>query len=279
MRQRIGSALVIVWLGLCWTSHAVSWQTIAHYQIGVEAEADAARRYQMLPDSWPSHGSLWKGFAITPWFAWTHGMQLTGRTDTVPNVPRDPKDQREPGQAMYELYKAGASGLEAYETALGFLTHDAQDKEVHYRFFRGGSKAAWKEEHQIKEAWADCMIYIGKMNGEFDEKTGKPKHLPPIENHGNAQVIAQAQERFIQSGFSTDKDQQVTITQETVAAIEQRMREAEADSKTYLGEFDWQTCKSFRRYVLNYDWTLDELDEYYTKAVNRTKDVAKKFPK
>jgi len=49
MRQRIGSALVIVWLGLCWTSHAVSWQTIAHYQIGVEAEADAARRYQMLP--------------------------------------------------------------------------------------------------------------------------------------------------------------------------------------------------------------------------------------
>lgn len=278
MRRRIGSAIAMVLLSLCSPSTAVPWQTIAHYQIGVEAGADTGRRYQMLPDSWPSHGSLWSGYAVTKWFAWTHAMLLTGRTDGVPNVPQDPKDHREPGQAMYELYKAGGHGPNAYETALGFLTHDAQDKEVHYRFFRGGSKAAWKEEHQIKEAWADCMIYIGKMDGQFDE-SGKPKNLPPIQNRGNAALIAEAQDRFIQSGLSTEKDQTVTIDRETVAAIEQRMQGAEADSIAYLADFDQRKCLSYGRYVLNYDWTLDELDEYYMKAVKRTKDIVAKFPK
>ena len=135
-----------------------------------------------------------------------------------------------------------------------------------------------REEHQIKEAWADCMIYISKMNGKFDGN-GKPQNLPPVENHGHAGLISQAQDRFIQSGFSTEKDKKITIEQETVAAIEKRLRDAEADTKTYLDEFDFPTCMSFSKYVQNYDWTLDELEEYYTKAVDKTKDIVKRFPK
>lgn len=278
MSRKIGSAIAVVLLSVCWPYQAVSWQVIAHYQIGVEAGADLDRRYQLLPDSWPSHGSVWKAYAITKWFAWTHALQLTGRTETVPNVPRDPNDNRDPGEAMYQLYKSGTNGPNAYETALGFLTHNAQDKEVHYRFFRGGSKAAWKEEHQIKEAWADCMIYIIQMKGQFDNN-GKPKNLPPVENRGHADLISHAQDRFIQSGLSTEKDEIITIEQESVAAIEKRLRDAEADSKTYLAEFDLPTCLSFDKYVLNYNWTLDELEEYYTKSVDKTKDIVKRFPR
>ena len=68
MGLRIGSAIAVALLIICWPYRAISWQVIAHYQIGLEAGADLDRRFQMLPDSWPSHGGMWKGYEITKWF-------------------------------------------------------------------------------------------------------------------------------------------------------------------------------------------------------------------
>lgn len=259
---------------------AKSWQAITHYQLGVEAGVDSNRQFQMLPDSWPSHGSIFKLFEITEWFAWSHAVQRTGRTDGVQNVPIYPNDDRNPGEVMYKLYKQGqAAGSYPYETALGFLTHNAQDRQVHYAYFRGGSRAAWVEEHQYKENWADCWIYRIKLNGTFDER-GRPLNLPIIQNIGNATLISKAQADFVASGRSTDSDQMVTLPKtETEQEIQTRMSDAEKETREYLDDFDETKCDALAKYAKNYAWTLDELKDYYSKSLNETSSTLRAHPR
>jgi hypothetical protein len=133
--------LVLVVVGSLLPAGAVSaWEAIAHYQIGVDSGIDKLGRYQNLPDSWPSHGGFWTAWGITEWFAWSHSVQLTGRTGQIPNQPIDASHMWRAGNMMYDLYRRGmVTGPDVYETALGFLTHLAQDQVVHYGYFRGGS--------------------------------------------------------------------------------------------------------------------------------------------
>lgn len=254
-----------------------SWQVIAHYQLGVEAGIDPDRSYQMLPDSWPSHGGLWDLYDITEWFAWSHAVELTGKTDWVPNVPRTRIARNDPGQDMYNLYiKGNQSTKGTYETALGFLTHNAQDKAVHYDYFRGGSKAAWKEEHQDKEIWADCWIFQQKI-GMFDSD-GNPQGLPEIHNTGQPEIIAAAQQVFRKTGSSLASHEKLALPMESVADIRQRILETEQMSIKYLADFSERLCIEKERWALNYDWTLDKLQDAYEKALKATKQVKEKFP-
>jgi hypothetical protein len=274
-------AVSIASLILCLGGLAEAWEAITHYQLGVQSKADVAGRFQNLPDSWPSHRGLAKLYEITEWFAWSHAVQRTGRTSGVPNVPIYPNDKRNPGEVMYQLYKGGApiSGAYVYETALGFLSHNAQDRQVHYKYFRGGSRAAWVEEHEKKEQWADCWIYQIVMNGAFD-KEDRPLNLPRIENRGNSALISEAQGKFIASGLSTDRGGRVTLPKrESVVEVDERLLETERAVQTYLGDFDAQHCRALEKWAVNYAWTLDELEEYYGKSLDATRKVLTDFPK
>ena len=254
-----------------------SWQVIAHYQLGVDAGVDPTRSYQMLPDSWPSHEPLWKLLQITEWFAWSHAVVLTGTTSMVPNVPALSKDRRDPGQDMYDIYmNSSHPTTEAYETALGFLTHNAQDKAVHYDYFRGGSRAALKEEHQDMEIWADCWIFEQKI-GTFDQD-GNPQGLPDIRNVGQAELIESAEQAFRRTGNSLARHEKVYLPKESAAEIRQRLQDTERMSKQYLANFSERLCIEKYRWAVNYNWTLDKLEEYYGKAYEATRRTRDKFP-
>lgn len=275
IRNVVQKVFLAVCLCLSVQSPSWSWQVITHYQLGVEAGADPQRQFQMLPDSWPSHGNFLTAFKITEWFAWTHAVQRTGRTAGVPNVPKYPDDGRNPGEEMYRLYKGYTSWGWAYETAIGFLGHNAQDRQVHYRYFRGGSRAAWVEEHKYKEEWADCWIFQIKMNGKFDGK-GRPLDMPNILNDGNGGLISKAQENFRKSNRSTHSVRQETLPkQETISEIRTRLKRALREYNQYLSNFNKERCESLAKYAINYDWTLDELEERYSlslAATHRTMD-------
>lgn len=269
----------VVFVFLC-GDVAQPWEAITHFQLGVESGIDASGSFQNLPDSWPSHGNIFTLYGITEWFAWSHGVQLTGRSSVVPNVPRYPKDNRNPGEDLYRLYKTGTvAGSNVYETAIGFLGHVFQDRQVHYRYFRGGSRSTWVEEHQKKEQWADCMIYLIKLNGKFNDQ-GHPLNLPNIENKANSPLVSEGQKIFMASGLSVDSDENITLPKrETSAEIESRLSGTKAAIRDYLNNFDKWHCQGFAKYVKNYDWTLDELEEYYKKSLDITRNVVLEFPR
>lgn len=283
----VGSLLL---LNLLWGAPDVhAWEAVAHYVIGIEAGADANGRFQNLPDSWPSHNGFTGLWGITEWFAWSHSVQLTGRTNMVPNQPVDASNKWSAGRAMYEIYTRGVvTGPAVFETALGFLTHNAQDRVVHYRYFRGGSSTNWTEEHRDKEQWADCVIYMlraKKHNGTdgFDHE-GKPDPslLPAIQNDGNADLIVQAQAEFVKSGLSIEEGSPASIHVETVDAVRQRMRKVEAELTKYVQRFRRSSCLRLWKLGKRYNWNVDAVDglrEYFDKAVQATQDVAKQFPR
>jgi hypothetical protein len=259
---------------------AGAWQIITHYQLGVESGLDPTGSFQNLPDSWPSHDGVWKLYQISEWFAWSHGVLRNGRTSGVPNLPVYPSSDQDPGKVIYKLYRAGGlkGGFE-YDTAMGFLAHNAQDRQVHYRYFRGGSKAAWREEHEWKEIWADCWIYRIRMGGKFDVE-GRPLNLPNIDNRGNPGLISRAQSEFIASGLSTDAGSTVALPgPEVVKTIDGRISNHRKEISDYLrNTFNLAYCNSLGKWARNYDWNLDELEEYYFKSLNATKGLLAGFP-
>lgn len=261
-----------------------SWEAIAHYQLGVEAGGKRFGSFQNLADSWPSHAG-WSGlWGITEWFAWSHAVQRTGRTDGIPNQPVDAIAQWDAGKTMYLFYKRGGiNGPEAYETALGFLMHLAQDQRVHYRYFRGGSIPNWIEEHRYKEQWADCLVYQlavyrGGAGDDGFDKDGRPLKLPLVENRGNAKLIARAQQEFVASGLSTDLDEQVTIQPEDVGQITKRMGDHQAAIRKYLRGVSRAHCDQFKRLARRYNWNTAELREYYERSLAATRQILQAFP-
>jgi hypothetical protein len=267
--------LAIVLLGLPAT--VGSWQVLTHYQLGVEAGVDPERSYQMLPDSWPSHEPWYGWFQVTDWFAWSHAVLLTGTTQTVPNVPDIDVTRSDPGKDMYEIYKNEPTHpKEMYDTALGFLTHNAQDKAVHYEFFRGGSVAAWKEEHQYKELWSDCWIFQNKI-GKFDDK-GRPQNLPKIKNIGDSKLIELAEVAFRKTGKSLDRYTKTYLPIESAAEISGRLQWGEKESLKYFSKFSERGCLDMNRWAVNYNWHQDKLEDAYKNALKATIQVKKKFP-
>jgi hypothetical protein len=110
--------LLVILLLFAFVASAQSWEALTHYQLGIESSIDPNGSFQNLPDSWPSHRDIWKWFEITEWFAWSHGVQRTGRTTTIPNVPAYPTDMRNPGEDLYRIYKNNpAAPATLYNTA------------------------------------------------------------------------------------------------------------------------------------------------------------------
>jgi hypothetical protein len=150
---------------------------------------------------------------------------------------------------------------------------------VHYKYFRGGSRAHWVEEHQYKEQWADCWIYQIKLGGKFDRQ-GRPLNLPNIKNQGDARLISEAQQMFISSGLSVDRGGTAGLPKrETPVEIQKRLSAAEAVIRDYLANFDKWHCDALEGWVANYDWTLDELQHYYDQSLEVTRNLLTKFPK
>ncbi len=270
---------IILALTLSLSVPVEAWQTLAHYQITIEAIGAPYATYSYLPDSWPSHGGLASFYGITEWFAWSHAVMLTGRTDGVPNVPRYPVVDREPGSLMYRLYKSGLGrGPDRYSTALGFAIHNAQDRVVHYAYFRGGSRTAWLEEHQYKEEWADCWIYRLYMSGIFDNQ-GRAR-LPAIVNQGNASLIAAAQAEFVRSKVSLDPSGRTFLPKvESESEVQSRFADGERDIRSYFNDFSAVRCRWLQSvYRENYDWTQDDLEDYYKRAVRATRQRRSQFP-
>jgi len=254
-----------------------SWQVIAHYQMGIESKVDESGWFPNLPDAWPSYD---RKFQITEWFAWSHGMQRVGSNVVVPRPPINPNDGRDPGETMHKLYKKTTKSRPVlYETSLGFLIHNAQDREVHYGYFRGGSIGRWIGEHAWKEEWADCWVYRIRRKGTFN-LVGRPTDLPTIRVIGDAALISEAQAQFIRSGLSVDSNTQTPLSkQESVREIESRLMETEANTRDYLTQFDWVRCASLNVYAAAAAWDIGELRQYYEKALDATQKSARKFPK
>ena len=275
-------------------SPAQSWGPIAHYQLGVESGSDPNGSFQNLPDSWPAYHNPFKdffrtvlelpdAFNITEYFAWSHGVMRTGRTRGVPNVPQYHRDGWNPGQDMYDLYKRGTvSGSAVYETAIGFLAHYVQDRAVHYRYFRGGSLDAWREEHLYKEVWTDCWIFrwrIAKSEG-FDQN-GRPRFRVALSNRGNADLIAEAQRMFIRFGRSTDLNGVRLLSRsEHPSEIRARMRDYEQELTRYVSRLHRRICDDqYFQFFRRYAWDLDELLHYFQKSLEATEAVLIRFPR
>jgi hypothetical protein len=154
---------------------------------------------------------------------------------------------------------------------------------VHYRYFRGGSKAAWEEEHQFKEQWADCVIYQFYLNADSADDGFNgivPIRLPSLGSEGDDDAISQAQQEFIDQRVSTEAEGGVVSLpeRERSAAIVTRIADNRNRLGQYLRQFNRKTCDSFAKFVKNYDWTLDELEEYYKKSIEATRQVTGAFP-
>ncbi|MRS04986.1 hypothetical protein EG832_17490, partial [bacterium] len=147
-------------------SHA--WGPIAHYSLG-KAAGYGDNVCMNLPDAWPSREYQ---IIISPWFAWTHAVQITGMNSAVPGTPIYPEDGRYPGYDMQQIVskKINDKTTEKINSAKGFIGHNAMDSNVHYTYFRGGSLSNWLIQHSDKEEWAEYVIYENMADGDFDSE-------------------------------------------------------------------------------------------------------------
>lgn len=279
-------------IGLCvtWCFVAVpqanSWESLAHYQLGIDAAGARLAPYQNLPDVWPSHSGWRQAWGISEWFAWSHAVQRTGRTDGIPHVPVDASGLWNPGKVLYRLYKTrSVNGHGSYETALGFLMHLAQDREVHYAYFRGGSFPSWTQEHQYKEQWADCIVYqtvtyrtTSSDDGFEPNGNGRPKGLPRVAVMGHAEAIHKAQKEFVASGYSVDDSLHTTIRAQDPSAIVKDITDYQPEIDTYLGKINREYCRQYQRLARRYNWTAREARGFYDRSLAATKQILTAYP-
>lgn len=261
-------------------STARSWGPFAHYQITLEATGSDYAPYANLPDIWPSHGGYARLFEITEWFAWSHGAQRTGRTELVPNVPVYPAVRQDPGEMIYRSYLRSRRGDRVrHRTALGFLVHNVQDRQVHWDYFRGGSRAAWVEEHEYKEHWADCWIYTLRIAGTYNEQGEVSTEYPLLTEQVDIGAISQSQAEAVTQGLSVDADGQRTLSKvESTNEIRSRLAQARSTFKSYLSKVSASRCRWLKeKYARNYNWTLNQLETYYKASVAATREVLRRF--
>lgn len=254
------------------------WGPLAHDAIGREAVGDAnARVYHSLPDSWPSSDLN----RITDWSAWTHGVQRTGSAFGVPRVPEYAPEN--PGEVMYASCRSQGPSCTplARATALGFLAHGVEDREVHWGYSGGGIYQTWKN-HPVKEQWADCVVYREILKGTFDNR-GQATSLPSVGNDGDARLIQLAQQDFNgnprNKQDTLDRGRRTKLSRvEPVSEIQKRIDGYRSDLKDELLEVNRNNCGSLDDTARKKGWDSNEAQRHYRAAVASVKQVYAAHP-
>lgn len=239
---------------------AKAWGPLAHYASSVFE----LRPAQNLPDLWLSRqspsspgGTLVVGQEVSEYFGWSHachreGLVLVPVAYTISIVswelvwlagiayPEEPTYTPEgietPGGDMKEIITSKlASGKYSTDelalmkrTARGFAGHNAADHVVHFEYFDGGTIDKWIVEHQLKEQWAELVIFT-QLGGYWED--GAPVAPYSLGATGHAGLINLAQKVFRKNRQTIDNqyNPRETIVVETSATIATRISSQNAD--------------------------------------------------
>ena len=274
--SRTAIAILLVLLA-CAGARVAAWNPFAHYAITHAAIPGGVLVYDSLPDSWPSR----RGLAISDGFAWTHGVQRTGKDRLIPRIPIYALSN--PGEVMYTVCRGmGARcGPHARATVLGFLVHDVEDREVHWGFSGGGTYDGWRM-HPVKEAWADCVVYRTVLGRGFDAR-GDAKTLPMVPHGGDGALINQAEQDFNSNPANTqatlDAGQSNRLkTVETVSEIDDLIKKYSAELSGLADFITRNNCASLDRRATREGWSATDVATHYSAAAIAVRDVYTRHP-
>jgi hypothetical protein len=180
------------------------------------------------PETWYTDGML--GGEASPFFAWSHCCQRTGvsyvtvgglRVAMYPNAPTQYEEDspvRCPGVIMSYIYNnklllANKDPL-METTAKGFRLHNLEDQTVHFTYFLGGTVNNWLIQHQEKEGWAECVVYV--RNGGHWNFYGDPETPGTANVQAHAGIMNLTQKVFRKMNASVDKTPAVSGKREAL---------------------------------------------------------------